>query len=666
MADKDEHISQLEGRIAELESELAQCKRAEKELNWAEDVLRAITETAEDSIFIKDRECRYTFVNPAMERTLGLSAEELLGKTPVEVFGAEDAAIVSATDEPVLAGEVVNVIRTLTVAGKDRTFHTVQTPVKSNDGSVRAICGIVRDVTEKTRAELALRESEERFRQIAEKIHEVFWIVSADWQEVYYVSPAYEQFWGRSCQSLYECPSSWAEALHPDDKEMILAAVEKKISGQDSSPTFPEHRIVRPDGTFSWMLAHTFPVMDPDGRKVRYVGVAEDITERKESQEQLQQALKMEAVGQLAGGVAHDFNNLLLAIIGHGGLLLEENTLSDAVRDDIETMMRAAQKAADLVNQLLAYSRRQMLHMKDVSLAETVAEVLKMIRRVIGEHIVIKTVITRDTSVVHADTNQLSQIMMNLCVNARDAMPHGGEILIKTENVDLDEKCCAHKAWAEPGSYAKLSVCDTGVGMDAETLSKIFVPFFTTKEVGSGTGLGLASVYGLVKQHKGLINVQSELDKGSTFEIYLPLVKHAPSKEADTPQDREVSKGRETILLAEDNELVLKLARRVLEAAGYTVFTATNGKEALNLFKKHNDTIDLALLDVVMPKMGGYALYEAMKAEDPKIRAIFMSGHNLSSDHLNHFVDKDLPVVRKPFERQEMLELIRQQLDKTD
>lgn len=666
MADKDEHISQLEGRIAELESELAQCKRAEKELNWAEDVLRAITETAEDSIFIKDRECRYTFVNPAMERTLGLSAEELLGKTPVEVFGAEDAAIVSATDEPVLAGEVVNVIRTLTVAGKDRTFHTVQTPVKSNDGSVRAICGIVRDVTEKTRAELALRESEERFRQIAEKIHEVFWIVSADWQEVYYVSPAYEQFWGRSCQSLYECPSSWAEALHPDDKEMILAAVEKKISGQDSSPTFPEHRIVRPDGTFSWMLAHTFPVMDPDGRKVRYVGVAEDITERKESQEQLQQALKMEAVGQLAGGVAHDFNNLLLAIIGHGGLLLEENTLSDAVRDDIETMMRAAQKAADLVNQLLAYSRRQMLHMKDVSLAETVAEVLKMIRRVIGEHIVIKTVITRDTSVVHADTNQLSQIMMNLCVNARDAMPHGGEILIKTENVDLDEKCCAHKAWAEPGSYAKLSVCDTGVGMDAETLSKIFVPFFTTKEVGSGTGLGLASVYGLVKQHKGLINVQSELDKGSTFEIYLPLVKHAPSKEADTPQDREVSKGRETILLAEDNELVLKLARRVLEAAGYTVLTATNGKEALNLFKKHNDTIDLALLDVVMPKMGGYALYEAMKAEDPKIRAIFMSGHNLSSDHLNHFVDKDLPVVRKPFERQEMLELIRQQLDKTD
>ena len=643
--------------MIELEAEV-------EKLRWSRDVLCAITDTAVDSIFIKDEQFRYTFVNPAMEKTLGVSAKDLLGKTPQEIFGEEDAEIVKSTDMPVFEGKVVNEVRTLVIDGQSKTFHTVQTPVRNSQGEVHAICGIVRDVTERKIAEEALRQSEERFRLIAEKIREVFWIVSPDWSEIHYISPAYEDIWGRTRESLYENPKSWIECIPEDDRKKVEEAIRAKFTGKDDTPDFPEHRVIRDDGEVRWILARSYPVKDDEGKILKFVGIVEDVTQRRQSEHQLQQAQKMEIVGQLAGGIAHDFNNLLLAILGHGNLILEEGALVGEARQDMEVIMEASQKAVKLVDQLLAFSRRQVLNMQNVSLNEVICEILKMVRRVLGEHILITTTLAHEPGIIHADPVQMSQILMNLCLNARDAMPKGGEIIIETENIEIDREFCSLHNGAKEGHYAVLTVTDKGCGMSEQTKSKIFEPFFTTKDVGEGTGLGLASVYGLVKQHRGLIDVQSELGIGTTFRLFFPLaVGPAQAREHDQTDDSSYQVGTETVLLAEDNEMVSKLTRRILERAGYKVLLARDGQEALQLFNEEKDGIDIIVLDLVMPKLGGRLAFEKMKEAKSDLKALFTSGHNLEATHLRYFIDKGLPIMQKPYDRKELLEMVRRTLE---
>jgi PAS domain S-box-containing protein len=426
---------------------------------------------------------------------------------------------------------------------------------------------------------------------------------------------------------------------------------------------------LRRDGTLFHGSLSTAPVKDADGRVVAIMGAMEDITPRKEAAAeherlaaQLQQAQKMEAVGQLAGGIAHDFNNLLQVISGYGELARAEAPADTPLAASLEQIGRAADRAATLVAQLLAFSRRQVLQMQPVALEDVVADVASMIRRVIGAHIQLEITAGRDLGIVRADPGQLGQILMNLCINARDAMPEGGRLSIEMENVRIDADYCRTHQWAQPGRYVLLSVTDTGCGMDAATRDRIFEPFFTTKSAGEGTGLGLSTVYGLVKQHAGLVHVYSEPGRGSTFKVYLPVIERRAAAVGDkivaVPRG-----GDETVLVAEDDAMVRGLAETILASAGYTVLTAQDGAEAAAVFHRHADQVDLAILDVVMPGLGGRAVAEELRARRPDVRILYTSGYSLDAVHTNFELHDDVTLLQKPFSHGELLHKVRAVLD---
>jgi len=386
--------------------------------------------------------------------------------------------------------------------------------------------------------------------------------------------------------------------------------------------------------------------------------------EREKLEAQLRQSQKMEAVGQLAGGIAHDFNNLLQAILGYGDMALEQAGPDSPVGASVQEILNAAGRAKALVRQLLAFSRRQVLDMKDVDLNDVVADLMKMIRRLIGEHITLDVVPGHHLGIVRADPGQIEQILMNLCVNARDAMPAGGTITIETENVRIDQAYCDSHPWAQPGRYALLSVTDTGCGMDQDTLSSVFEPFFTTKSVGQGTGLGLSTVYGLVKQHDGMVHVYSEVGKGTAFKVYLPLVERYAARVGDKIEGP-VPGGTETILLAEDDATVRKLSQTFLERAGYTVRTASDGEEAIRIFEEHGREIGLALLDLMMPKIGGRGVFEHIRRQAPQTRVLFSSGYSMSAIHTNFVLEQGLQLLQKPYQRNDLLRRVREVLDES-
>ena len=367
----------------------------------------------------------------------------------------------------------------------------------------------------------------------------------------------------------------------------------------------------------------------------------------------------------MAGGVAHDFNNLLQALLGYGEMALDDAGPDSPVRASVEEMLKVGHRATTLVRQLLAFSRRQVLDMKDVDLNDVSTDLTKMIRRVIGEHITLTFIAAPDLGICRADPGQIEQILMNLCVNARDAMPEGGTITIETNNAEFDEEYCQSHNWATAGRYVSLSVTDTGCGMDKATADQVFDPFFTTKELGQGTGLGLATVYGLVKQHEGLVHVYSEVGKGSVFRIYLPLIEGTAAAAGDK-METPVPGGSETILVAEDDGAVLRLAKVFLEHAGYTVLTASDGEEALRVFSEHAEAIDMALLDVMMPKLGGRGVYEHIREGRPKLRFLFASGYSMDAIHNDFILDAGLTLIQKPYQRDELLRRVRRVLDRSD
>ena len=371
----------------------------------------------------------------------------------------------------------------------------------------------------------------------------------------------------------------------------------------------------------------------------------------------------MEAVGQLAGGIAHDFNNLLQAILGYGDMAMEEAGADSAAGASVKEMLKAGDRARMLVSQLLGFSRRQVLDMRDLDLNEAIGDMLKMVRRTIGEHIDVNFHTGHRLGIVHADPGQVGQILMNLCVNARDAMPGGGTLTIETENVRVDEAYLESHPYAQPGRFVLLSVTDTGCGMDEETRGKVFEPFFTTKDVGQGTGLGLATVYGLVKQHKGCVHIYSEVGKGTAFKVYLPVVERSVQAVGNKVKGTTPG-GTETILLAEDDEMVRSLTRAILERAGYTVLPAGDGEEALAVFEQHRDEIDLLLLDVMMPKLGGRATYDRIREKCPGVRALFASGYSMNAVHTDFVLDEGLALIQKPAQRDDLLRKVREVLER--
>jgi PAS domain S-box-containing protein len=515
-----------------------------------------------------------------------------------------------------------------------------------------------RDVSERRRAEAKLRDSEQNYRELFENAHDGIYTTDLDGQ-LTSVNSACEQLTGYTRQELIG--KNTRQFVAPEFHEVMQRMSElKKIRG--GTTTYEVEILGRAGQRIPVEL--TTQLIHRNGEPVGVQGIARDLRDRKLLEEQLRQAQKMEAIGQLAGGVAHDFNNLLTVITGYSEVLLNDLSASDPVRPSVREIRKSAERAAMLTSQLLAFSRRQILQPIVIDLNTLVPDNVKMLRRLIGEHIEIVTDLEFGLAQVKADPGQVNQALMNLAVNARDAMPQGGRLTIRTASAILDEKFVHNWPEVKPGEYARLSVADTGCGMDAETMAHIFEPFFTTKEEGKGTGLGLAMVYGFVKQSGGHITVQSEVGRGTTFDIYLPTI---PCAER-TPETSFPSHcipgggGSETVLLVEDEDGVRNLVRLALQMKGYTVLEASHGADALQICEKWPGPVDLLVTDVVMPKMGGRELAERLTEVNPKLRVLYLSGYTADALLRDGF-GEGTPFLHKPFSPGDLARKVRELLD---
>jgi two-component system cell cycle sensor histidine kinase/response regulator CckA len=523
--------------------------------------------------------------------------------------------------------------------------------------SARLITKIEEQNTELLARAEQLAASEEKFRQLAENILEVFFLTSADSSQMLYVSPAYETIWGRSPDALYTNPRGWIEAIHPEDRARIQA--EDVAAAQSPAAYTREFRIVRPDKSVRHIHARGFPIKNAAGEIYRIAGLAQDMTERNTLQAQLLQSQKMEAIGRLAGGIAHDFNNMLTAINGYSQLAMRKLDAHDPAYAHIEQIRGAGERAATLTRQLLAFSRKQILQPRVVSLNVIAFDLQRLLGRLIGEDVQLVTALGQNLGSVRVDPGQIDQVIMNLAVNARDAMPKGGRLTLETSNVDLDASYAQREDNVNPGRYVMLAVSDTGVGMTPEVKAHLFEPFFTTKGPGAGTGLGLATAHGVVKQSGGFITVYSELGHGTTFKVYLPRVDEAPEPVHKPVDTGPAVKASGTILLAEDDDFVRTLTLSVLRGAGYTVFEASSGAEALLVVERHPQPLHLLITDVVMPGIGGPELAHRALELRPDLRVLYMSGYTGTGVLHEGVIGPDTPFLSKPFMPDQLLAKVR-------
>jgi two-component system, cell cycle sensor histidine kinase and response regulator CckA len=498
--------------------------------------------------------------------------------------------------------------------------------------ALRAAAGTLGAAIERERADLALRRSEERFREVAETVPQLIWTFDPEFTEALYLSPAYETIWGIPLEIGYQEPRSFLSRVHPDDRDELAKSFAAFRRG---TPHTCEYRIVRVDGTERWLHTTGSPVRDARGAVQRVVGITTDVTERRDLEEQLRHAQKLEAVGRLAGGVAHDFNNLLQAIGGFAAFLEAEVPEHSPAMEFVHEIQKASSRAADLTRQLLAFGRKQVLQPRLIEINAVVHDAEKLLRRLIPESIEMDLHLDADAGRVRVDPTQMHQVLLNLAVNARDAMPDGGRLTIRTARVRGPKGHRAAPSLLPPGEQVELVVCDTGVGMDEQVLARIFEPFFTSKRVGEGTGLGLSTVEGIVRQSGGQIRAQSEIGRGSTFTIRLPRQASAedgdePGAESATPRHPPVQTAPRrsgTVLLVEDEDAVRRLAARVLQRAGFTVIEAADGEDALRRFEEHGDTVDLLLTDAMMPNLSGEVLAGLLRRHRPELPVVLMSGY---------------------------------------
>jgi PAS domain S-box-containing protein len=525
---------------------------------------------------------------------------------------------------------------------------------------------------ERTAALTALQESEQRYRLLAENVGDVVSLFDMNLRQLY-VSPSVERLRGYTPEEALAHTS--AERFTPASAEAAFRALSEEIALEASGRGDPgrsrtvELELRCKDGSTVWVEATTSFARDAAGRAVGVISMARDITERRradailrERETQLRQALKMEAVGRLAGGIAHDFNNILTVIGGRAHLLLATLEAGAPARQGVELIQQAAQRAAMLTRQLLAFSRKQVLQPKVLDVTAVVAGLTPILRRLIGEHIHL-TVAPAATACVRADPTQLEQVITNLAINARDAMPEGGCLTIETADVDLDTAFASAHPGARPGRHVMLAVSDTGQGMDADTQTKVFEPFFTTKEAGKGTGLGLSTVYGIVKQHEGYITVESALGRGSTFRIFFPQVEGGPDPVESPPASAPSRRTGECVLLVEDEASVRDVAREILAGKGYAVLEARDVDDALRIAGAETRRIDLLLTDVVMPAMSGRTLAERVQRIHPEARVLYMSGYTDETMARHRTVDPDMAFLQKPFTPPGLLQAVRAILD---
>ena len=543
-------------------------------------------------------------------------------------------------------------------------------PFACEQGQLVLAC--VRDMTEHARLVSTLRERDEWYRLVVETGSEVIYrlLVNGDplRGSLEFVSPQCERLTGRTPQEFLDDPNLWMESIHPDDKAAVFETVHRILTQRVEASGY--YRIRKhPTGEYRWVADRAVPLLDREGRVVGYQGTARDITDSRHAEEerqrlsdQLRQAQKMEAIGRLAGGVAHDFNNMLTVILGSCDSALLDIEPGNPARRDLEEIADAGKRAASLTHRLLAFSRKQAIAPRVLDVNAHLKTLTALVRRTISENIDIAFSFGETLWPVCIDPGQLDQVVLNLAVNARDAMPAGGSLTLQTMNVTLDEKFCKAHAGFLPGEYVQLSLKDTGCGMDPDTLMHAFEPFFTTKPQGQGTGLGLASVYGIVKQNHGFIQVDSGLDRGTTVDMYLPRSRgdeHKPS----APPKRAVPGGHETVLLVEDNDRVRLVTRRLLERLGYNVLEAASPAAALALCATHESEIHLLLTDLVMPQKSGVELSEEITVMKPGMHVLLMSGYAADVLPGGSQLREGMHYLQKPFEQSSLASAVRHALD---
>jgi two-component system cell cycle sensor histidine kinase/response regulator CckA len=633
-------------------------QRIRRELVRREELFRLISENAADLIAVVDMNGDRIYNSLSYEKVLGYSPEELRSSSSFDQIHPEDRKRVKeAADEARRTG--VGRPMEYRIRHKDGTWRTLESTasvIRNSKGEAEKLVIVNRDITEREYAAEALRRSEASFRTVVEDAP--YGIFKANLSgKLLMINPALEKMLGYKSQDellavnlasgIYRRPAEHQEinSLFLRDQHFKDIEVEWK----------------RKDGAFITVRCSGWPIKDESGTSIEVF--AEDVTEKRVLERQLRMAQKMEAVGRLSGGIAHDFNNLLGVIIGYIQVIKRTLVPGQPSYEYAEEIEKASQRAVSLTRQLLAFSRQQVLEPIVLNMNALVSDMEKMLPRLIGEDIHLHLMLAPDIGQVKADPGQIEQVVMNLAVNARDAMPDGGTLTIQTANADLDAAFAREHPGSTPGRYVMLAVTDTGTGMDPETQAQIFEPFFTTKGRDRGTGLGLATVYGVVKQSNGYISVESEKGKGALFEVYLPRIEQSVASRSEGGQERPTVRGSETILLVEDADPLRLLAQLFLKENGYQVLAASNGAEAQQVAAQNIGPIHLLLTDVVMPGINGRVLAERLAPRHPAMKVLYMSGYTDSFIAGHGVLEEGIHLIHKPFAKEALMRKVREVLD---
>ena len=621
---------------------------------------RRLFEAARDGILILDASTgEITDANPFLEEILGYSRQHFLQHKLWDIGLFEDVELCKRTFKRLQQDRYV---RYENLPLRHKSGERVEVEFVSNvyevDGNKVIQCN-VRDISERKRAAEALRESEERFRVTFEQAAVGIAHVAPNGQ-LLRVNQKYCDIVGYSPEELLE--RRFQDITYPDDLPANTAYVDGMLASEIELPSI-EKRYVRKDGTLIWVNLTNALLYHPSGEPKYFISVVQDITARKHLEGQFLQAQKMEAIGRLAGGIAHDFNNLLTVIIGYCDLLRKQLGDRNPICREINEIKKAAERASMLTAHLLAFSRRQVLQLEVIDLNTVVSDMEQLLCRLIGEDIRLTTTLDPELDLIKTDRGQLTQIIMNLAVNARDAMPEGGALTLETRNLYLGDEYTRNYTEVQSGPYVLLRISDTGCGMAAETQPQVFEPFFTTKEQGRGTGLGLSTVYGIVKQHKGHISVDSAPGRGSTFKIYMPRFQGAVETITEPVMPQIRTRATETVLLVEDDDQLRRLTFEILQGEGYTVLEADSGPEALLLSQRHAGPIQLMLTDIIMPGMNGHILAERLVSSRSDTVVLYMSGYAGASAGRQGSIGPDTSLVMKPFTPEQLLDKVRELLD---
>ena len=631
----------------------------------SEDRYRSVVEAATDAIVTIDTDSRVRFANAAVKDIFGYAPDELIGRDLAALMPESFRPLHKAgLHRYVTTGAPTLDWRAKRLTGLHRDGHEIPLEISfgvRNEGDARIFTGIIRDLSDQQTTARALREAEDRmgFALAASRVGT--WEVdiatgASTWSTIQ------EELHGVAAGAYGGTLEAFIDRIHPDDRQQVMAAIEKAMQQRTDSNLL--YRTVWPDGSIHWISGVGRAFYDADGNPIRAAGIALDVTERRALEEQYRQSQKMEAVGQLAGGVAHDFNNLLTVIQSYGSILRDEMKPNSEAAHNIAEVLSAADRAAALTRRLLAFSRGQLLAPRALSLSESLLSVEPMLRRLIGEHVEIVVRAPRHAGNVVADPSEIEQVILNLAINARDAMPDGGTLTLEISNVELDSAYQRIHGTAATGPYVMLAVSDTGTGMDAATAARVFEPFFTTKPPGKGTGLGLSTVYGIVTRNGGSIAVYSEPNHGTTFRAYFP--RSDVEMETITPAaPTSAATGSETLLLVEDDPAIRRITTRILTAAGYRVIPAGSPEEALDIADANAADIDLLFTDVVLPEMSGRGLAEKLSARVPAMKVLYMSGYTDDMVVRTGVLERDTLFLQKPFSQSALLSKVREALDRS-